>query len=78
MQFFFCFCFTWLNKQRWGREGNGRGHFSLFLAKSFSFLDGKEQLLFQLLEALIGRQVQAVETDTKGEDERSAQKDMES
>lgn len=40
-----------------------RGLLPLFLAKSFRFLDGKEQLLFQLFEALVRRQVQTVETE---------------
>lgn len=35
----------------------------LLLAESFGFLDGEEQLLFQLLVALIGRQVQTVEAE---------------
>lgn len=37
--------------------------FFLFLAESLSFLDGEEQLLFQLLVAFIGRQVQTVKTE---------------
>lgn len=37
----------------------------LFLAKSFRFLNGKEQLLFQLIETLVRRQIQTVETKKK-------------
>lgn len=42
--------------------GFTRGLLPLFLAKSFSFLDGEEQLLFQLFKALVRRQVQTIET----------------
>lgn len=38
------------------------GHLLLFLAKSLRLLDGKQQLLLQLLKALIRRQIQPVET----------------
>lgn len=47
-----------------GEEGGDdyRAPPPLFLAKSFCFLDGEEQLLFQLFEAFVGRQVQTVKT----------------
>lgn len=55
-----------------GRERNRRGLLPLFLAKSFRFLDGKEQLLFQLFEALVRRQIQTVKTEkTQRDDQRS-------
>lgn len=52
------------------REVNRGGHFLLFLAKSFCFLDGKQQLLFQLFKALIGRQIQTVKTGEQTKEER--------
>lgn len=67
MQFFVCF--TWLNTQQWGEEGYTRRLLPLFLTKSFCFLDGKEELLFQLLEAFVRGQIQAVKTEkTKRKD----------
>lgn len=61
-------CFSWLIEQQRGglAEGTTPEDFvPLFLAKSFGFLDGEEQLLLQLFVAFIGRQVQAVKTGTQ-------------
>lgn len=44
------------------KEVNTSGRFLLFLAESFRLLDGKQQLLLQLLKALVRRQIQTVET----------------
>lgn len=46
---------------------NRSGHLLLFLAESFRFLDGKQQLLFQLFKALIRRQIQPVKTEEQRE-----------
>lgn len=75
MQLFFV-CLTWLNKQQQGgreKKKYKRTPLPLFLSKSFSFLDGKEQLLFQLFIAFVRRQVQTVKTEeTNREKQRSA------
>lgn len=47
---------------------NRSGRFLLFLAESFRFLDGKQQLLFQLFKALIRRQIQTVKTEEETKD----------
>lgn len=57
--------FDWANSDGGGGGGGRRQQgfpLLLFLAKSFCFLDGEEQLLFQLFEAFVGRQVQTVKT----------------
>lgn len=50
-----------------GRDVHAGG-LPLFLAETLRFLDGEKKLLFQLLEAFVRGQVQAVETE---ETERS-------
>lgn len=59
--FLFVFLFCCLDKQQ--RRINRGGVTLLFLTKTFGFLDGKQQLLLQLLVAFVGRQIQTVKTE---------------
>lgn len=78
VQFLFC-SFTWTDQQWRGREKGKKNQggrkkqrlLPLFLAKSFCFFYGKQQLLLQLFKAFVGRQVEAIKTERRSGDDKS-------